>query len=111
MFLVERRISLFWIVHGQTRMSTSLQLLHGLGSESPRWLTIGSDGWLLTIIVLQSLFLVGPFTDRAPLGTLLPQMNSLTLLLLGLEILIHGSERRGRRAKDWRSSSLIVEHY
>ena len=52
MFLVERRISLFWIVHGQTRMSTSLQLLHGLGSESQRWLTIGSDGWLLTIIVL-----------------------------------------------------------
>jgi hypothetical protein len=27
MSLVGRRISLFWIVHGQTRMSTSLQLL------------------------------------------------------------------------------------
>jgi hypothetical protein len=38
-------------------------------------------------------------------------MNSLTLLLLGLEILIHGLEQRGQRAKDWRSSSHIVELY
>ena len=104
MFLVERRISLFWIVHGQTRMSTSLQSLPGPGSESPRSLTIGSDGWLLTIIVLQSSFLVGPSTDRAPVGTLRQQMNFLMRLSLGLEIPIHGSERRGRRAKDWRSS-------
>src|SRR6476646_4893592 len=100
MFLVERRISLFWIVHGQTRMSTSLQLLHGLGSESPRSLTIGSDGWLLTIIVLQSLFLVGPFTDRAAVGRFRPQMNFLTRVSLGLEIQIHGSDRRGRKARD-----------
>ena len=42
-------------MHGQTRISTSLQSLPGPGSESPRWLTIGSDGWLLTIIVLQQL--------------------------------------------------------
>src|SRR6266403_62974 len=103
MFLGGRRIWLFWIVHGQTRRSTSLQSLPGQGSESRHSSTTGFDGWLLNTIVLQSLFLVGPFTDRAPLGTLLPQMNSLTLLLLGLEILIHGSERRGRRARDWRS--------
>jgi hypothetical protein len=32
-----------------------------------------------------------------------------TLRSLGLEIQIHGSERRGRRAKDWLSSSHIVE--
>src|SRR6266404_2966829 len=111
MFLVERRISLFWIVHGQTRMSTSLQSLPGLGSESRRSSTIGSDGWLLNIIVLRSSFLVGPSTDRALQGALCQQMNSLTLLSTGLEIQIHGLERRGRRAKDWRSSSRTVEHY
>src|ERR1700741_662843 len=111
MFLAEKRISLFWIVHGQTKMSTSLQSSRGLGSESPRSLTIGCDGWLLTIIVLQSSFLVGPSTDRAPAGPLRQQMNFLTRLSLGLEIQIHGSERRGRRAKDWRSSSRIVEPY
>ena len=111
MFLVERRISLFWIVHGQTRMSMSLRLLHGPVSGSPRSLTIGSDGWLLNIIVLRSSFLAGPSTDRAPVGTLRPQMNFLMRLSLGLEIQIHGSERRGRRAKDWRSSLRIVEPY
>src|SRR4030088_1641003 len=89
----------------------SFRSLHGLGSGSPLSLTIGSDGWLLTIIVLQSLFLVGPSTDRAAVGRLRPQMNFLTRLSLGLEIQIHGSERRGRRAKDWRSSSRIVEPY
>src|SRR5713226_7554560 len=89
----------------------SLRSLHGPVSGSPRSLTIGSDGWLLTIIVLRSLFLVGPSTDRAAVGTLRPQMNFLMLLSLGLEIQIHVSERRGRRAKDWRSSSRIVEPY
>src|ERR1700758_5566572 len=100
MFLVERRISLFWIVHGQTRRSTSLQSSRGPGSESPRSLTIGSDRWLLNIIVLQSLFLVGPSTDRAPVGTLRLQMNFLMQLSRGLEIQIHGWERAGKRAKD-----------
>src|SRR6516164_7582823 len=109
MFLAERRISFSWIVHGQTRMSTSLQSLPGPGSESPRSSTIGSGGWLQNIIVLQSLFLAGPFTDRAPVGRLRPRMNFLMRLLLGLEIQIRGSERPGRRAKDWRSSSRIVE--
>ena len=111
MFLVERRILLSWMLHGQTRMSTSLQSLPGLGSESPRSLTIGSDGWLLTIIVLQSLFLVGPSTDRGAVGRLRPQTNFLTRLSLGFEIPIHGSERRGRRVKDWRDSSPIAEPY
>src|SRR5580692_2667086 len=111
MFLVERRTSLFWIVHGQTEMSTSLQSLHGPVSGSPRSSTIGCDGWLLTIIVLQSSFLVGPSTDRAAVGRLRPQMNSLMRLSLGLEIQIHGSERRGRKAKEWRSSSHLVEPY
>ena len=36
-------------------------------------------------------------------------MNFLMPLSLGLAIQIHGSEQRGRRAKDWRSSSRIVE--
>src|SRR5437879_13757358 len=99
MFLAERRISLSWMVHGQTRMSMSLQSLPGLGSESPRWLTIGSDGLLLTIIVLRNSFLAGPFTDRAAVVKLRPQMNFLMWLSLGLQIQIHGSERRGKRVK------------
>ena len=38
-------------------------------------------------------------------------MNFLTLRWPGLEIRIHGMERRGRRAKDWRALSRIVEAY
>src|SRR4029077_16592513 len=89
----------------------SFRSLHGPASGSPLSLTIGSDGWLLTIIVLQSLFLVGPSTDRAAVGRLRPQMNFLTQLSLGLAIPTRGSVRPGRRAKDWRSSSRIVEPY
>ena len=44
-------------------------------------------------------------------GMLRPPTNFLMRLSTGLEIQIHGSERRGRRAKDWRSSSRIVELY
>src|ERR1700730_5320028 len=89
----------------------SLPSWPGLVSGSRRSLTIGSDGWLLTIIVLRSLFLAGPSTDRAPAGALRPQMSFLTLLLVGLAIQIHGSEQRGKRAKDWRSLLHIVEPY
>src|SRR6516162_5245532 len=96
---------------GQRRTSTSLQSWRGPVLESLRWSTIGSDGWLLTIIVLQSLFLAGPSTDRAPLGRLRPQMSSLTPLWPGLVIQIHGPERPGRRGKDWRNSSRIVGPY
>src|SRR5271165_949119 len=111
MFLVERRISLFWIVHGQTRMSTSLQSLPGLGSGSPRSLTIGSDGWPQNIIVLQSWFLAGPSTDRAPVAALRLQMNFLMPLFTGLATQIHGLEQHGRRAKDWRSWPRSGEPY
>jgi hypothetical protein len=48
-------------------------------------------------------------TGRAAVGELRPRMNSLTLLSLGLAIQIHDSERRGRKARDWRSSSRVVE--
>jgi hypothetical protein len=109
MFLVERRISLSWIVRGQTGRSMSLQSLPGPASGSPRSLTIGSDGWLLDTIALRNSFLAGPSTDRARVARLPPPTNFLTLLSLGLEIQIHGSERRGRRAKDWQNSSRIVE--
>src|SRR6476660_7862969 len=105
MFLVERRISLSWIVHGQTRMSTSLQSLPGLGSENRRCSTIGSDEWLLNSIVLRNSYLAGLSTDRVPAAALRLPMNFLMPLLLGSEIPIHGSELLGRRAKDWRSSS------
>src|SRR5271165_158233 len=88
-----------------------LRSLHGPVLGSPRSLTIGSDDWLLIITVPQSLFLAGPSTDRAAVGRLRPQMNFLTLLSTGLAIQIHGSEQRGRRAKDWRSSSRTVEPY
>src|SRR5271166_4076441 len=111
MFLVERRISLFWIAHGQTRMSTLLQSLPGLASGNPRSLTIGSDGWLLNIIVLRSSFLAGLSTDRATVEALRRPMNSLMRLSLGLAIQIHGSGRRGTRARDSRSSSRISEPY
>src|SRR6202022_2807882 len=111
MFLVERRTSLFWIVHGQTRTSTSLQSLPGPVSGSPRSSTIGSDGWLLNVIVPRSLFSAGPSTDRAAVGTLRPQMNFLMRLSLGLEIQIHGSERHGRRAKDWRSAARLDKRF
>src|ERR1700737_1884868 len=49
--------------------------------------------------------------DIKPVGRLRLQMNFSMRLSLGLEIQIHGSERRGRRAKDWRSSAPIVEPY
>ena len=70
----------------------------GVGNRP--WSTIGSDEWLLKSIVLQSWFLAGPFTDRAPAGTLRPQTNSWTLPSLGLAIQIHGAERHGKKAKD-----------
>jgi hypothetical protein len=48
----------------------------------------------------------------------LPKMNKhsfftsiVTSLAVGLGIQIHGSERLGRREKDLRNSSPIVEHY
>ena len=81
----------------------SLRSLPGLVSESPRLSIIGFEGWLPNIIVLRSSFLAGPSTGRVAVGAPPPQMNFLTLLSLGLEIQIHGSERRGRKAKDWRS--------
>ena len=58
----------------------SLQSLPGLASGSPRSLTIGSDGWPLNSIAGRSSFLVGPSTDRAPVGTLRLQMNFLMRL-------------------------------
>ena len=80
-------------------------------SVSPRSSTIGSDEWLLTIIVLRSSFLGGPSTDRAAVGTLRLQVNSLTLLSTGLAIRTHGSEQRGERRKTGKarraSSNLI----
>jgi len=78
----------------------SLRSLPGPGWENLRSLTIGSDGWRLTIIVLQSLFLAGPSTDRGAVVTLRPRTNSWTLPSLGLATQIPGSERRGRKAKD-----------
>src|ERR1700722_4154440 len=106
MFLVGRMISPFWIVHGQIiRMSTSLQSLPGRASGSLRSLTIGSDEWLLNIIVLRNSFLAGPSTDRAPVGTLRLQTNFSMRLSTGLEIQIHGSVPAGKKVEDWRSSS------
>ena len=49
------------------------------------------------------------FYRQGTTGRLRQRMNFLTLLSLGLGIQIHESERRGRRAKGWPSSSHIVE--
>jgi hypothetical protein len=103
MFLVVKKTSVFWIVHGQTRISTSLQSLPGAESENRRSSTIGSDEWLLNTIVLRNSYLAGLSTDRAPEATLRLPMNFLMPLFTGLVIQIHGSEQRGRRAKDWPS--------
>src|ERR1700744_534346 len=104
MFLAGRRISLSWIVLGQIRTPTLLQSLPGPGWESRRSSIIGSDVWLLAIIVPQSLFSAGPSIDRARMGALRPRMNFLTWLSLGLATRIRASVRLGRKAKDWRSS-------
>jgi len=109
MFSVERMISLFWTMPGQTRTPTSLQSLPGLGSGSPPSSTIGSSGWRLKIIARRSLFLAGPSTDRGPAVAPHPPTNFWTLLSLGLATQIHGLARRGRRANDWQSSSPIAE--
>jgi Protein kinase domain len=66
---------------------------------------------VVTIVAWAGVGKSGPFTDRAAVGALRQQMNFLTPLSLGLEIQIHGSERGGRRAKDWRNSLHIVEPY
>jgi hypothetical protein len=76
--------------------------------ESPMSSSIysgSSDGWLLNTIVLLNSFLAGLSTARAPVGVLHPQRNSLMPLSPGLVIQIHGSERRGKRAKDWPAHS------
>jgi hypothetical protein len=51
------------------------------------------------------------FYRQGTRGGLHPQMNFSMRLSLGLEIQIHGLARRGRKAKDWRSSSRIAELY
>src|SRR5271165_1079256 len=89
----------------------SLRSLPGPVSGNPRSSTIGSRKWLLNIIVLRSPFLAGLSIGREPVEVLHPQMNFLTRPSLGLAIQTHGLERHGRRAKDWRSSSRIVEPY
>jgi hypothetical protein len=55
--------------------------LPGPVSESPPWLTIGSEGWPVNIIILRSSFSVGPSTDRGAVGTLPAQMNFLDAAL------------------------------
>src|SRR5689334_7879086 len=99
MFLVVKRTSVFWIVHGQTRISTSLQSLPGAESENPRSSTIGSDEWLLNTIVRRNSYLAGLSTDRALAATRRLPMNFWMRLSTGLAIQIHASEQHGRRAK------------
>src|ERR1700756_2154981 len=103
MFLVVKRTSLFWTVHGQISRSMLLQLLPGAESENRRWSTIGSDEWLLNSIVLRNSYLAGLSIDRAPAATLRLLMNFLMPLFTGLAIQTHGSEQDGKKGKDWRS--------
>jgi serine/threonine protein kinase len=53
--------------------------------------------------------LAGPFKDRAPAAALRPQMNFLKPPSPGSAIRTHGSERPGRKVKDWRSLLRIAE--
>src|SRR5262245_23226875 len=87
---VERRISLFWIVRGRTRMSTSLQSLHGVVSGNPPSLIIGFDAWRLNSIALRNSSLGGLSTGRARGEALRLRMNFLTMLSPGLDIQIQG---------------------
>ena len=73
-------MSLFWTMHGQTRKPASSPSLHGLGSESRRWSTIGSDGWLLNVIGLHNSFLAGLSTGKVRAEVLHPRMNLSTRL-------------------------------
>jgi hypothetical protein len=57
-------------------------------------LTIGFDEWLPNTTVLRNSFLAGHSTDKAPAVVPHPPMNFLRPRSLGLEIQIHGSERR-----------------
>ena len=61
-------------------------IVPGVASESPRSSTIGSEEWLLNIIVPPNWFLAGHSTGKVPAGTLRLQMNFLTPLSLGLLI-------------------------
>src|SRR6516162_10109892 len=108
---VGRRTSLFWIVHGRTRISTSLQSLHGVVSGNPPSLIIGFDAWQLNSIALRNSSLDGLSTGRGQVEALRLRMNFLTLLSPGLEIQIQGSEQRGRRERGSRSWSRIGEPY
>src|SRR6201993_2609591 len=105
MFLVVKRTSLFWTVHGQISRSMLLQLLPGAESENRRWSTIGSDEWLLNTIVLRNSYLAGLSTDRAPAAALRLPMNFLMRLFPGLGIQIQESEPPGRRARGSASSA------
>src|SRR6516162_1171037 len=89
----------------------SLPSLPGLVSGSLRSSTIGSARCLPMTIVQRSLFLAGPFTDKAAVGRRRLQMNFLMRLSIGLEIQIHSSERHGRRERGSQSWLLIVELY
>src|SRR6516164_7207697 len=109
MFLVVKRTSVSWTMHGQTSRSMSWQLLPGAASENQHWSTIGCDEWLLNSIVLRNSSLGGLSTDRAPAATLRLLMNFLMPLFTGLAIQTHGREQHGRGAKDWRSSLGIGE--
>src|SRR5271166_5190916 len=109
MFLVAKRTSVSWTMHGQTSRSMLSQLLPGAESENRRCSTIGSDEWLLTSIVLRNSYLAGLSTDRAPAAALRLPMNFLMPLFTGLAIQTHAREQPGRRAKDWRSSLGIGE--
>src|SRR5260370_1873520 len=111
MFLVAKRTSVSWTMHGQTSRSMLSQLLPGAESENRRWSTIGFDEWLLNSIVLRNSYLAGLSTDRAPAATLPLPMNFWMPLFTGLAIQSHGREQHGRKAKDWRSSSGIGEPY
>ena len=107
--MVGRKISLSWMTHGQIPHVNVVTIVAWAGVGKSTLVNHWLRRWLPNTIVLQSSFLAGLSTDRVPVGTLRPPMNFLMRLFVGLEIQIHGLEQLGKRVKDWRSSSRIVE--
>ena len=83
----------------------------GWVSGSPRSSTIGSDGWLTEHYRSAELVFGWSFYRQGTSGGTSSADEFLDAALTWFGIQIHGSERRGRRARDLRSSSRIVEPY
>ena len=98
-------------MHGQTQDINVVTIVAWAGVGKSALVNHWLDGWLPNIIVLRSSFLAWSFGQGSSGDTSSADAIFYTLLSLGLEIPIQELERRVRGAKDWRTSSRIVEPY